>query len=209
MTLCSACAGFPTRKAIRPFAQRYKLLLRGAAAGAVVADMNDEVPFDSVGSGDQGVGRGFIPSNSAFSAAFPGRFRACLCGTLLAAPCCRTHQRRCLQEATELCVRTIGCAAGFNTVPPACSAAVRWTRNVARHAPQEAGEVCREVLTLSGLSGWQIGKTRAFLRAGQLAALEVHGHASSRYRQLLCSVLAISPVNSGPGRRPFLPAAAA
>ena len=38
---------------------------------------------------------------------------------------------------------------------------------------QEAGEVCREVLTLSGLSGWQIGKTRAFLRAGQLAALEV------------------------------------
>lgn len=40
---CLLCAGFPTRKAIRPFAQRYKLLLRGASAGAVIADMTDEV----------------------------------------------------------------------------------------------------------------------------------------------------------------------
>jgi hypothetical protein len=33
--------------------------------------------------------------------------------------------------------------------------------------------VCREVLTLATLQGWQIGTTRVFLRAGQLAALEV------------------------------------
>jgi myosin heavy subunit len=32
--------------------------------------------------------------------------------------------------------------------------------------------VCREVLTLAALQGWQIGTTRVFLRAGQLAALE-------------------------------------
>lgn len=38
-----AVSGFPTRKAIRPFAQRYKLLLRGACAGAVIVDMTDEV----------------------------------------------------------------------------------------------------------------------------------------------------------------------
>ena len=33
--------------------------------------------------------------------------------------------------------------------------------------------MCREVLTLAALQGWQIGTTRVFLRAGQLAALEV------------------------------------
>jgi hypothetical protein len=36
-------AGFPTRKAFRPFAQRYKLLLRSARPGVVVSDLSDEV----------------------------------------------------------------------------------------------------------------------------------------------------------------------
>eukprot|EP00208_Stichococcus_sp_RCC1054_P002079 CAMPEP_0206143610 /NCGR_PEP_ID=MMETSP1473-20131121/21153_1 /ASSEMBLY_ACC=CAM_ASM_001109 /TAXON_ID=1461547 /ORGANISM="Stichococcus sp, Strain RCC1054" /LENGTH=1690 /DNA_ID=CAMNT_0053539093 /DNA_START=726 /DNA_END=5798 /DNA_ORIENTATION=+ len=73
-----ACAGFPTRKAIRPFAQRYKLLLRGAGVGRVIADMEDEAVV----------------------------------------------------------------------------------------------EVIRLVLAQARLQGWQIGTTRVFLRAGQLAALE-------------------------------------
>ena len=40
---CCWRAGFPTRKAIRPFAQRYKLLLRGAFVGLVISDLEDEV----------------------------------------------------------------------------------------------------------------------------------------------------------------------
>ena len=46
--------------------------------------------------------------------------------------------------------------------------------------------MCRQVLTLAGLSDWQIGKTRAFLRAGQLAALEVGSAQVSK-----------APLNSG------------
>jgi hypothetical protein len=41
--ICARRAGFPTRKAFRPFAQRYKLLLRSARPGVVVSDLSDEV----------------------------------------------------------------------------------------------------------------------------------------------------------------------
>lgn len=38
---------------------------------------------------------------------------------------------------------------------------------------EEAAAVCRRVLQATKAQGWQIGKTRVFLRAGQLALLEV------------------------------------
>lgn len=41
--LCAPCAGFPTRKSFRPFAQRYKLLLRSARPGVAISDLSDEV----------------------------------------------------------------------------------------------------------------------------------------------------------------------
>ena len=34
-------------------------------------------------------------------------------------------------------------------------------------------DICKRLLFGSGLEGWQLGKTRVFLRAGQLAQLEV------------------------------------
>lgn len=37
----------------------------------------------------------------------------------------------------------------------------------------EAAEISRKVLQAVKLMGWQLGKTRVFLRAGQLAQLEV------------------------------------
>lgn len=40
--------------------------------------------------------------------------------------------------------------------------------------PQVA-DVARRILLASGLQSWQLGRTRAFLRAGQLAQLEVGG----------------------------------
>jgi len=39
---------------------------------------------------------------------------------------------------------------------------------------QKVAEVVRAILGQARLQGWQIGTTRVFLRAGQLAALEVH-----------------------------------
>lgn len=38
---------------------------------------------------------------------------------------------------------------------------------------EAAGQLCRELLQGLGLDGWQIGKKRVFLRAGQLAHVEV------------------------------------
>ena len=38
---------------------------------------------------------------------------------------------------------------------------------------ETAGELCTRILRRTDLDGWQIGKTRVFLRAGQLAQIEV------------------------------------
>ena len=70
--------------------------------------------------------------------------------------------------------------------------------------------MCREVLTLVALQGWQIGTTRVFLRAGQLAALEVcfacsfpwtppwsSKHATHHRKQLQdCCLLAGMPIET-------------
>ena len=53
---------------------------------------------------------------------------------------------------------------------PKGSAARAWDADLSDEA---AGQLCRELLVASGLDGWQIGKTRVFLRAGQLANIEV------------------------------------
>lgn len=37
----------------------------------------------------------------------------------------------------------------------------------------QLADVCRRVLFASQLEGWQLGRSRVFLRAGQLAQLEV------------------------------------
>jgi hypothetical protein len=39
--------------------------------------------------------------------------------------------------------------------------------------PPQVAIVVRRILFSFGLEGWQMGKTRVFLRAGQLALLEV------------------------------------
>ena len=39
--------------------------------------------------------------------------------------------------------------------------------------PLQLVTVCKHVLYTSGLEGWQLGRTRVFLRTGQLAQLEV------------------------------------
>ena len=36
-----------------------------------------------------------------------------------------------------------------------------------------AAQLSKRILIVSGLKGWQLGKSRIFLRAGQLAQLEV------------------------------------
>lgn len=41
---------------------------------------------------------------------------------------------------------------------------------------EDVGLLCRELLQGLGLDGWQIGKQRVFLRAGQLAHVEVWPH---------------------------------
>lgn len=38
---------------------------------------------------------------------------------------------------------------------------------------QEASDICRRILQATKAEGWQLGKSRVFLRAGQLALLEV------------------------------------
>lgn len=38
---------------------------------------------------------------------------------------------------------------------------------------EEAAKICRQILQATKAEGWQLGKTRVFLRAGQLALLEV------------------------------------
>lgn len=38
---------------------------------------------------------------------------------------------------------------------------------------EDAAEICRRVLQATKAEGWQLGKSRVFLRAGQLALLEV------------------------------------
>lgn len=66
--------------------------------------------------------------------------------------------------------------------------------------------MCREVLTLAGLQGWQIGKTRVFLRAGQLAALEVICMSLNVYgfHKNRCAVAELADRQDGrlPARRP-------
>lgn len=89
-----ACAGFPTRKTHRPFATRYKMLLRHQATKELIPDLDDE----------------------------------------------------------------------------------------------RVTEVIRGILRQSGLQGWQIGVTRVFLRAGQLAVLEVA--RSHRVAELVTKVQA-------------------
>lgn len=39
--------------------------------------------------------------------------------------------------------------------------------------PLQLADVCKRILYSAGLEGWQLGRTRVFLRAGQLAQLEV------------------------------------
>lgn len=41
----------------------------------------------------------------------------------------------------------------------------------------EAADISRKVLQAVKMMGWQLGKTRVFLRAGQLAQLEVYTSA--------------------------------
>ena len=43
---------------------------------------------------------------------------------------------------------------------------------------EAAAGLTKRILVASGLQGWQLGRTRIFLRAGQLAQLEV-GHLGS------------------------------
>ena len=38
---------------------------------------------------------------------------------------------------------------------------------------EAAAGLTKRILVVSGLQGWQLGRTRIFLRAGQLAQLEV------------------------------------
>ena len=38
---------------------------------------------------------------------------------------------------------------------------------------EAAAHLSKQILQVSGLQGWQLGRTRIFLRAGQLAQLEV------------------------------------
>ena len=46
----------------------------------------------------------------------------------------------------------------------------------------EAADISRKVLQAVKIMGWQLGKTRVFLRAGQLAQLEVC--ASAQFEEL-------------------------
>ena len=75
------------------------------------------------------------------------------------------------------------CCTGFPTRKPSFPFAQRYAILLPHGAAgraadpdltdKAAGQICREVLVVSGLEGWQIGKTRVFLRAGQLANIEV------------------------------------
>lgn len=44
----------------------------------------------------------------------------------------------------------------------------------------QTADLARRVLYASQLDGWQLGKSRVFLRAGQLAQLEVRAPASAQ-----------------------------
>jgi hypothetical protein len=57
-------------------------------------------------------------------------------------------------------------------IPPACAAQV--------------ADLCRRVLFAAQLEGWQLGKSRVFLRAGQLAQLEVSWRG---WRHVLCTCI--------------------
>ena len=51
-------------------------------------------------------------------------------------------------------------------------------------SPEQASEISRKILQATKAEGWQLGNTRVFLRAGQLALLEVNvqlitGHIGS------------------------------
>ena len=45
---------------------------------------------------------------------------------------------------------------------------------------EEAADISRKVLQAVKIMGWQMGKTRVFLRAGQLAQLEVSRNPGQR-----------------------------
>ena len=46
---------------------------------------------------------------------------------------------------------------------------------------EAAADICRRVLLATKAEGWQLGKSRVFLRSGQLALLEVQDHSSQSY----------------------------
>ena len=44
---------------------------------------------------------------------------------------------------------------------------------------EDAAAICRRILQATKAEGWQLGKSRVFLRAGQLALLEVSSNFSN------------------------------
>ncbi|KAK9829628.1 hypothetical protein WJX72_006968 [[Myrmecia] bisecta] len=71
--------------------------------------------------------------------------------------------------------------------------------DMAAVSEEEAAEVARRVLQAVKLEGWQIGKTRVFLRAGQLAQLE-----GARGLRLTASAITIQAVYRGVAARRLL-----
>lgn len=63
---------------------------------------------------------------------------------------------------------------------------------------EEAADIARKVLQAVKIMGWQMGKTRVFLRAGQLAQLEVTKSASVLLSQVFCWCSAAQPLRYGP-----------
>ncbi|KAI7836877.1 hypothetical protein COHA_009277 [Chlorella ohadii] len=125
-----ACAGFPTRKPFRPFAQRYALLLPEAPANA------RQRPTSPGGGSNGGLALPLTPT-------------------------------------------------GF----------IDW---FALSEPQLA-DVSRRILFASQLEGWQLGRSRVFLRAGQLAQLE-----GARGRRLAVSATKIQAAWRGMEARQLL-----
>lgn len=167
-----ACAGFPTRKPFMPFAQRYALLLPEAPHNA-----RQQPSGGGGGSNGGGLALPLTPSGFIdWLALSEKEVRAAGGGTG------GGWWRRQCGTAVGAALR---CAQAGPTAPCAVTKCRSWRRPSAA-APQVA-EVARRVLFASQLDGWQLGKSRVFLRAGQLAQLEVgrRGRRPGRQRAWL------------------------
>lgn len=194
-------AGFPTRKPFMHFAQRYALLLPDAPANGRVGASRPGSAASAASERSNGAGPGLPLTRSGFIDWFAvnesqvGWSRGLKLGFLW------------VQRGVWLGGRT---KAGPPCPAPMCRPCLRLAQTQPLAPPLrllQTADLAKRILYASQLDGWQLGKSRVFLRAGQLAQLEVRRWplsgppAALAYSCCVCSCIGVQCVLlAGTGR---------